>query len=50
MKCPVCRMDVETATAAGSSEYQGRTYYFCSEECKAKFDANPKGYVQMAAR
>jgi YHS domain-containing protein len=24
----VCGMDVETATAAGHSEYKGHTYYF----------------------
>jgi Cu+-exporting ATPase len=44
MKDPVCGMTVEPASAAGSSTYQGRTYYFCSTGCKAKFDANPAAY------
>ncbi|HKR67133.1 MAG TPA: copper-translocating P-type ATPase [Thermoanaerobaculia bacterium] len=35
---PVCGMTVDPATAAGSSERDGVTYYFCSVSCKAKFD------------
>ena len=42
----VCGMNVEPAKAAGRSEYQGRTYYFCSLGCKKKFDANPAQYVK----
>jgi Cu+-exporting ATPase len=46
MKDPVCGMTVEPASAAGSSIYQGQTYYFCSTGCKAKFDAKPGAYVK----
>ena len=42
----VCGMNVEPAKAAGKSEYQGQTYYFCSLGCKKKFDANPAQYVK----
>jgi len=42
----VCGMQVDPNRAAGKSEYQGRTYYFCSIACKAKFDANPQHYVK----
>jgi Cu+-exporting ATPase len=42
----VCGMQVDPAKAAGTSEYHGRTYYFCSKGCKAKFDANPSQYVK----
>ena len=35
-----------TAKAAGTSQYQGQTYYFCSKGCKTKFDANPGQYVK----
>ena len=41
MKDPVCGMQVDPAKAAGTSQYQGQTYYFCSKGCKTKFDANP---------
>ena len=42
----VCGMQVDPPKAAGTSEYQGKTYYFCSTACKAKFDANPQQYVK----
>jgi Cu+-exporting ATPase len=44
-KDPVCGMDVNPAQAAGQSEYQGRTYYFCSPGCKRAFDKEPQKYV-----
>ncbi|MGN6544839.1 MAG: heavy metal translocating P-type ATPase, partial [Aureliella sp.] len=42
---PVCGMTVNPATAAGSFEYAGQTYYFCSEGCLDKFAGNPEKYV-----
>lgn len=42
----VCGMTIDPAKAAGSSEYQGRTYFFCSTGCKAKFDAKPQEYAK----
>jgi YHS domain-containing protein len=42
----VCGMQVDPKKPAGQSEYQGKTYYFCSAGCKRKFDANPAQYVQ----
>jgi len=44
-KDPVCGMQVDEKKAAGTSQYQGTTYYFCATQCKQKFDANPKQYV-----
>ncbi len=44
-KDPVCGMMVDEKKAAGKSEYQGKTYYFCAPGCKAKFDSNPGSYV-----
>jgi YHS domain-containing protein len=42
----VCGMQVDPAKSAGSSEYKGKTYYFCSNGCKTKFDANPSQFVK----
>jgi Cu+-exporting ATPase len=42
----VCGMQVDPAKAAGSSEYKGKTYYFCAKVCKTKFDANPEQYLK----
>jgi len=42
---PVCGMTVQPATAAGSYEYQGKTYYFCGTSCLTKFRADPIHYL-----
>ena len=46
-KDPVCGMEITPETAAGKSEYQGRTYYFCSIGDKEAFDKNPEKYVMQ---
>ncbi|MEO8259699.1 MAG: YHS domain-containing protein [Acidobacteriota bacterium] len=46
----VCGMQVDPAKAAGSSQYNGKNYHFCSKGCKAKFDANPLGRRCRARR
>ena len=48
MQDPVCGMDVETNTSAGSTEHKGQTYHFCSLTCKQKFDHNPQQYLGKA--
>lgn len=47
-KDPVCGMQVDEQKAAGQSQHQGQTYYFCSEDCKTKFDQNPQQYADKA--
>jgi Cu+-exporting ATPase len=42
---PVCGMTVQPSTAAGSYEYQGKTYYFCATSCLAKFRTDPIHYL-----
>lgn len=44
-KDPVCGMLVRPEEAAGHRAIQGRTYYFCSAACAAKFDKAPQLYV-----
>ncbi len=41
----VCGMEIDPETAAGKSEHQGVSYYFCAEGCKQSFDANPQQYL-----
>jgi Cu+-exporting ATPase len=41
----VCGMEVNPATAAGSSRYQGKTYYFCGLGCRARFEADPSRFL-----
>jgi Cu+-exporting ATPase len=42
----VCGMQVDPAKSAGTSQYGGKTYFFCSKVCKQKFDANPQQYTK----
>jgi len=42
---PVCGMKVEESSAAATSDYQGKTYYFCAPGCKVAFDKEPQKYL-----
>ncbi|MGI8742294.1 MAG: YHS domain-containing protein [Bryobacteraceae bacterium] len=42
---PICGMQVNEQDAAGQSEYNGKTYYFCSPGCKQKFDQDPAQFA-----
>ena len=48
VKDPVCGMTIDSASAAGQSQYQGRTIYFCSTHCKQQFDADPGKFAAKA--
>jgi len=43
---PVCGMKVDKKSAEAQSTYGGKNYYFCSNACKTKWDANPDKYAQ----
>jgi Cu+-exporting ATPase len=42
---PVCGMEVDPKSAAGSFEYLGTTYYFCSAGCLQDFQEDPDSFV-----
>src|SRR5262249_28069946 len=42
---PVCGMTVDPATSEHCPDHKGRTYYFCSSGCKARFDGEPDKYM-----
>jgi Cu+-exporting ATPase len=46
---PVCGMTVLPGSAAGSFEYQGETYYFCSTHCLEKFREDPARILDQAS-
>ena len=37
----ICHMDISINDAAGRSDYDGRTYFFCATSCKEQFDGDP---------
>ncbi|MFG1360842.1 heavy metal translocating P-type ATPase [Xanthobacter pseudotagetidis] len=47
VKDVVCGMDVDPSPEAGkpSATHEGRTFYFCCNGCKAKFEADPQQYL-----
>jgi YHS domain-containing protein len=45
---PVCNMQVDEANAKFTTEYDGKTYYFCSESCKEEFESDPEEYLTAA--
>ncbi len=45
-KDPVCGMMVDEKRSAGTSAYQGKTYYFCGPGCKTAFDKNPAKFAK----
>jgi Cu+-exporting ATPase len=42
---PVCDREIDPEDAVATTNYEGDTYYFCSEDCKRRFDADPERYV-----
>lgn len=45
LRDPVCGMSVSPVTAVTSTEYEGTTYHFCSEDCYRTFSEDPAQYV-----
>lgn len=44
---PVCGKIVPT-TGAKSSIWEGHAYYFCSQDCRDKFEATPRTFLGSA--
>jgi Cu+-exporting ATPase len=45
---PICGMNVDPESAAGTHEHNGQTYYFCSQHCVTQFKKDPKRFVKPA--
>jgi YHS domain-containing protein len=45
-KDPICSMWVEKSKAPATLLHEGVTYYFCSDGCRKKFEADPKAHAQ----
>jgi hypothetical protein len=46
---PVCGMTVDRSTAF-TSEWAGKTYYFCGAGCKRRFDADPRSFLDPSRK
>ena len=45
MKDPVCGRNVEAVTVAAETQYDGKTYRFCSDDCYQEFMLDPAEYA-----
>lgn len=45
MKDPVCGMEIEEKSAAGTHEHKGQLYYFCSTHCLEQFKREPEKFL-----
>ncbi len=43
---PVCGMTISIDDAVGKSDYDGTTYYFCTTDCKGRFDKDPQSFLK----
>lgn len=50
VKDPVCGMTVHPESAAGSFNYQGESYYFCSTHCLDSFRNDPERFLNQPAK
>ena len=42
----VCGMRIDTEDAVATAEYEGKTYYFCSQACQDAFAVDPTSYAR----
>jgi P-type Cu+ transporter len=46
---PVCGMKVDEARTQFHTQFAGKKYFFCSEECRREFEADPDSYLDTVA-
>jgi transcriptional regulator GlxA family with amidase domain/YHS domain-containing protein len=47
-RCPVCEAELLRQKATYRMEvYKGKTYYFCSQDCKDRFDKTPDRFIEL---
>ncbi|MBI3859044.1 MAG: YHS domain-containing protein [Thaumarchaeota archaeon] len=42
---PVCGMTVNESSAKWKADFNGKTYYFCSQGCFGRFTAEPSKFA-----
>jgi YHS domain-containing protein len=44
----VCGKELQASSAAATLNHEGKVFYFCSEECKNTFEAEPEKFAAAA--
>ncbi|MDQ3808877.1 MAG: YHS domain-containing protein [Chloroflexota bacterium] len=47
---PVCNMELMPGKEEAEAQYQGKTYHFCSRQCRDLFVESPSTYVSGASQ
>lgn len=50
MRDPVCGLEVDPSEAPAKETFEGRTYFFCTENCRRKFVEAPERYIGASSR
>jgi Cu+-exporting ATPase len=50
VKDPVCGMLITQLTAVADYYHRGKTYYFCAENCRDRFAADPDRYLHKGGK
>ena len=48
-KDPVCGTRVDEMESEFHTQFAGKKYFFCSEECRKEFENQPDEYLEAAA-
>ena len=46
---PVCGMRIDEQESEFQTQFAGRKYFFCSEDCRKEFENEPEEYLETAA-
>lgn len=46
---PVCGQKMKPKEVQERADHDGRTYYFCSSDCKTEFEQNPERFAREVA-
>jgi Cu+-exporting ATPase len=46
---PVCGTTVDERESEFGTQFAGKKYFFCSEECRKEFEDRPDEYLEIAA-
>jgi YHS domain-containing protein len=46
---PVCGTKIDEITAEFQTQFAGKKYFFCSEECRTEFEDRPDEFLPAAA-
>ena len=47
---PVCGMEFHVEKAVATIEYNGTTYFFCTEACRKQFEKEPPRYMRAVRK